>query len=120
MSISLDSIMVKDACSVIECFVILHMLILLTKADLLLQSIPVNAELTFCGLSSTHLLRRNRTLLRIRQLLKNLLILKKFPFKDRIGLAPKYTFKIEFKEPPPRFYKKLFRIPISQEYAVRH
>ena len=39
-------------------------------------------------------------------------------FEDRIGKTPKYKFKIRFKHEPPRFHKKPFRIPFSQQKEI--
>ena len=40
-------------------------------------------------------------------------------FEDRIGLTPKYQFRLHFKKTPPNFHKKPFRVPFSQMEAVK-
>ena len=50
-----------------------------------------------------------------------LLLVSQYPdlFEERVGKTAKYEFKLTFKSPIPRFYKKPFRIPFSQLELVK-
>ena len=51
--------------------------------------------------------------------INNLLEQFKDLFEERVGLTPKYKFKIKCKQQPPRFHKKPFRIPVAHQQEIK-